>query len=80
MVLELDEAVIRRLGRMAEAHAQPLESELRDILEQASESIDETNPIEAAEQAIAIANQIRRSLEGRYFSDSAKMIRATRDA
>ena len=72
LVRGLDDAVIDRLKRRAESHHRSLESELRDILEQASRQVD-------VSVSADLADRIRRKLEGRPHSDSAALIREDRD-
>jgi plasmid stability protein len=72
LVRGLDEEVIERLKRRAEAHHRSLESELRDILDRASREPDMATARE-------VADRIRRKLEGRTHGDSTDFIREDRD-
>lgn len=72
LVRGLDNAVIERLRKRAEGHQRSLEAEVRDILEQVSRQVDVAS-------ARRLAGRIRRKLEGRPHSDSAKLIREDRE-
>jgi plasmid stability protein len=69
----LDERVLDRLRKRAEAHNRSLEAELRDILEQASRQVD----VATAQE---LAARVRRKLEDRVHSDSAELIRRQRES
>jgi plasmid stability protein len=73
LVRGLDERVLDRLRKRAEAHNRSLEAELRDILEQASGQVDFATAQE-------LAARVRRKLEGRVHSDSAELIRRQRES
>ena len=72
LIRGLDEGVIEKLRRRAEGNHRSLEGELRDILSMAARQVD-------VETARRIANESRRSLGGRYHSDSTDLIREDRD-
>jgi plasmid stability protein len=72
LVRGLDDVVIDRLKRRAEAHRRSLESELREILEQASKQVEMSASAD-------LADRIRNRLKGRVHSDSAELIREDRD-
>jgi plasmid stability protein len=70
-IRNLDAATVTGLKRRARQRGRTLDSELKDILENASRF--------DMERARRLAASIRRSLKGRKFEDSAAIIREARD-
>ena len=66
LVRDLTEKTVERLKRRARDHGRSLQSELRQILEQAASS----DMLEASR----LARRIRRELAGREHSDSAELV------
>lgn len=74
LVRNVPEPVLNALKQRAERNRRSLQQELIAIFEAAS---DEPSPISAAEAAAEIQEYFRRS--GRFFSDSAELLREDRD-
>jgi plasmid stability protein len=74
IVRNLDERTIQALKTRAARQQRSLEAELRVILERAADE----RVVDIAE-ARARADRIRQSLEGRFHSDSAALIRDDRE-
>lgn len=72
LIRNLDEAVIERLERQAQARKIPLEQFLREILTAAA------GP--SRQQILAAMDRIRRMTPKRLTDDSTDMIRADRDS
>jgi antitoxin FitA len=73
LVRNLDEEVVRKLKRRAKLLGRSLQSEAKRILEEAAEGgvLDKASAFE-------MADAFRKSLKGRKFSDSAKLVREDR--
>jgi plasmid stability protein len=72
LVRNLDQKVVDRLKKHAKAEGKSLQSDVKSILEEASERADR-------ETFFAGAENIRRSLNGRKLSNSSTLIREDRD-
>lgn len=72
LVRNLDQKVVDRLKKQAKAEGKSLQSEVKNILEDASNRVDRVTFFDGAQT-------IRRSLNGRKISDSATFIREERD-
>jgi plasmid stability protein len=72
LVRNLAQKVVDRLKKQAKAGGKSLQSEVKTILEDASNRVDRAAFFEGAQT-------IRRSLQGRKLSDSAALIREERD-
>ena len=70
LVRGLDEETVKRLKRRAKEHGRSLQSELRQVLENAAGA--------SIEEALASARAWREKL-GRRFEDSADLIREDRE-
>jgi antitoxin FitA len=68
----LNNKAVQRLKKRAKEDGRSLQAEVKIILEEAS-------PNENREAFFKMADQIRHSLKGRKFSDSAILIREDRD-
>jgi plasmid stability protein len=66
LVRGLNQETVERLRKRAKSHGRSLQAELKEILERASR----TDMLRARK----LADQIRRSLEGRPHSDSAMLV------
>jgi plasmid stability protein len=71
LVRNLNRTVVERLRRRARRGGRSVESEVRAILEQATQA--------DMASARTLANRIRARLRGRRFSDSAAQVREDRD-
>ena len=71
LVRNLNRTVVERLRRRARRGGRSVESEVRAILEQATQA--------DMASARTLANRIRARLRGRRFSDSAALVREDRD-
>jgi len=72
LVRNLAQKVVDRLKKQAKAEGKSLQSELKTILEEASNRVDREAFFEGAEN-------IRRSIAGRKLLDSVTLIREDRD-
>jgi len=72
LISGLEDDVLDRLRRRAEGNHRSLEGELREILMMASRQV-------SVAEGRRLAQEMRRSLEGREHSDSAELIREDRD-
>jgi plasmid stability protein len=72
LVRNLDQKVVDLLKKHAKAEGKSLQSEVKNILEEASHRVDR-------ETFFAGAETIRRTLHGRKLSNSAALIRKDRD-
>jgi plasmid stability protein len=72
LIRGLEEEVLERLRRRADGNHRSLEGELREILMMASRQV-------SAAEGRRLAQEMRRSLEGREHGDSAELIREDRD-
>ena len=72
LVRNLDQKVVNRLKKQAKVEGRSLQSEVKTILEEASNRADREPFFDGAET-------IRRSLNGRKLSNSAILIREERD-
>jgi antitoxin FitA len=72
LVRNLEQQVVDRLKKQAKADGKSLQSEVKNILEEASRRVDR-------ETFFAGAETIRRSLHGQKLSSSAALIREDRD-
>ena len=70
LVRDLDEKAVKRLKARAKRHGRSLQGEVKQVLEQAAGY--------SLEEALQSAGKIRRSLRGRRFADSAKLVREDR--
>jgi len=73
LVRGLDEKTVRRLKERARTSGRSLQQEVKDILERAATTL-------TMSEAGRRADTWRRRLAGRWFSDSAKLIREDRDS
>lgn len=71
IVRNLDDDVIKRLKKRAKKNKRSLESEIRFMLGQASSF--------SHEDALKLADRIRKRFKGRKLADSAELIREERD-
>jgi plasmid stability protein len=71
LVRDLDDKIVDRLKTRAADHRRSLQAEVKLILEQAAR-------LDRAE-ARRVADEIRNQLKGRRMSDSADLIRESRD-
>lgn len=74
LIRNLDENVVAQLKRRAGDHGRSLQSEVRNILEQAVQA-----PQVDMEAARALIEGIRTRLRGRPFPDSVALVREDRD-
>jgi plasmid stability protein len=72
LVRDLDQKVVDRLKKHAKAEGKSLQSEVKNILEEASHRVDRETFFKGAQT-------IRLSLRGKKLSSSAKLIRQDRD-
>jgi len=70
LIRNLDEKAVERLKARAKRHGRSLQGEVKQVLEQAAGY--------SLEEALQSASKIRRSLRGKRFSDSAKLVREDR--
>lgn len=73
LVRDLDAALVARLKEQAKRHQRSLEAEVRVILAEAAP--DRT----AFDEAVRVADEIRRSLVGKIHGDSTDIIREARE-
>jgi plasmid stability protein len=73
LISNLDSITIERLNALATIHGQTLESEVKNILQEAATDVKA--------DAWAAVDRLRKRLaeSGRHFSDSAEMIREDRE-
>jgi hypothetical protein len=67
LLRDLSERTLELLKAQARARGRSLQAELKHVLEQAAQAAD-------IENALAIADQIRRQLVGRTVGDSAELV------
>ncbi len=75
----LDPVIIEKLENLAKQHGRSLQEELKHILQQAAQTATQYHTggdLEKAREAVARA-QVRYA--GRFFSDSAELIREDRE-
>ena len=73
LIRNLDDSVVERLRKRAEAHKRSLQGEVKQILEEAAE-IDYTKAWEAVERF-----REKMKCSGLTFSDSAELLREDRE-
>jgi hypothetical protein len=71
LVRKIDAAAVARLKKRAREQGRSLESEAREILEQAARVNTDT--------ALKLVGRLRTRFRGRRFEDSARLIREDRD-
>ena len=71
LVRDIDPRTVEKLKKRAKQHNRSLQGEVKSILEQAAKM--------TMEEARIAAERIRKSLKGKKFSDSAKLIREDRE-
>jgi len=74
LVRDLDSGVVKRLKRRARNDGRSLQSEVKDILEQAANA-----PMVGIRDARALVERIRQTFKGRRFPNSVELVREDRD-
>ncbi len=79
LVLNLDDIVVELLKARARANSRSLEAEVRLILIQSAEAVQEQSAKVDMATAREHAIEIRKKLAGRKFTDVVELIREDRD-